>query len=165
MEIKLRGLKQGEQALSVSEPVRHYELDAGQFIEDLKSKILIDIQGRNYYITITTETNLRFECDRCLESFVRPYEVETKLIYTEDAALDPEHLQEGLYFLSEGKDTADLTGDVRQNVLLNLPMKAVCNDSCKGLCRECGTNLNQAQCACSETKADPRWDALKKLQL
>ena len=165
MEIKLRGLKQGEHSFFVSEPVKKYELDNEHFSENLDSSILIDVQGRNYYITVTTSTKVKFACDRCLDDFIRSYKVSTKLIYTENPSLDPEHQQEDLYFLPAGKDTADLTDDIRQNIILNLPMKVVCKDTCKGLCITCGVNLNMAKCKCSHKLIDHRWDALKKLQM
>lgn len=168
MEIKLRGLRQGEHTFFVSEPAKKYELDNERFSEDLDSKIFIDVQGKNYYVTITTSTKVKFVCDRCLVDFVRSYEVKTKLIYTEDPKLDPESRlagQEDLCYLSASQDTVDLTDDMRQNILLNLPMKVVCKDTCKGLCVNCGVNLNVEKCECSDTIIDPRWDALKKLQM
>lgn len=168
MEIKLRGLRQGEHTFFVSEPAKKYELDNERFLEDLDSKIFIDVQSRNYYITITTSTKVKYVCDRCLDDFVRSFEVKTKLIYTEDPKLDPEPRsagQEGLYYLSAAQDTADMTEDIRQNILLNLPMKVVCKDTCKGLCMTCGANLNVEKCECTVTIIDSRWDALKKLQM
>ena len=66
MEIKLRGLGEGEHSFSISEPVSVYGLDYNKFIEDLDSSGFIDVQGKNYYITINTNTNIKFTCDRCL---------------------------------------------------------------------------------------------------
>lgn len=165
MEVKLRGLKQGEHTFSVSEPAKKYELDNERFLEKLDLKIFIDVQGKNYYITITTNTKVTFTCDRCLDDFMQSFEVKTKLIYTENPSLDPEHQQDDMHYLSPGQDTADLTDDIRQNILLNLPMKIVCKDSCKGLCSACGANLNVERCKCSKTIIDHRWDELKKLQI
>lgn len=164
MIVKLRGLGEGEHSFSVTESVKEYDLDPDQFQEDLKSDVQVDVQGKNYYITVTTETGVKYSCDRCLDDFRSVHTAETKLIYTEDPTLDPDNIQDGLCFLPGGKDTADLTDEVRQNIVLNLPMKKVCRDTCAGLCAICGVNLNIEQCSCKETNIDSRWEALKKLQ-
>ena len=164
MEIKLLGLGEGEHSFSISEPVSVYGLDSSQFFEDLDSNVFIDVQGINYYITINTNTNARLTCDRCLKNYDHRCSVETKLIYTEDPSLAPDNLQDGLCLLPANTDTADLTDDIRQNIILNLPMKLLCRESCKGLCTNCGANLNEKQCDCKHTAEDPRWEALKKLQ-
>jgi uncharacterized protein len=163
MKIKLRGLKAGEHHLEATEPVDLFELDPTIFIQPLHSDVSIDVQGKNYYIDIVTRTVTRLECDRCLVLFERAYEVKTMLIYTEDPTLDPYYTQEDVYFLPASQDAADVTDDVRQNVLLNLPMKRLCSELCKGLCSECGVNLNYEQCACIHEVIDPRWEELSKL--
>ena len=51
----------------------------------------------------------------------------------------------------------DISESVRQYVLLNLPMKPLCETDCAGLCSRCGMNLNQEKCSCSMDEIDPRW--------
>jgi uncharacterized protein len=52
---------------------------------------------------------------------------------------------------------------VREQVLLSLPNRTLCQADCKGLCPRCGQNLNQAKCSCDEAPADPRWNGLAEL--
>jgi len=165
MKIKLRGLREGEHSYSISEPASVYGLDSDQFFEELDSNVFVDVQGKNYYITVNTEANTRLICDRCLESYDRKCSAETKLMYTEDPALAPDNQQDDLCLLPSDTDTADLSEDIRQNIMLNLPMKLICGESCTGLCSQCGADLNKKQCGCKQTTEDPRWEALKKLQL
>ena len=40
-----------------------------------------------------------------------------------------------------------------------------CRDDCRGLCHQCGQNLNDGQCQCVESKMDPRWESLAKLNV
>ena len=49
------------------------------------------------------------------------------------------------------------------DILLELPSKFLCNDDCKGLCQNCGKNLNKGECDCSKSNVDPRLDILKQL--
>ena len=59
----------------------------------------------------------------------------------------------------------DLTPIVREQVVLALPMSAVCREDCRGLCGQCGQNLNEKACGCSPKFEDPRFAALKNIKL
>ncbi len=54
---------------------------------------------------------------------------------------------------------------VREQLLLALPMDALCRDECKGLCPSCGQDLNERSCGCKADTADPRWEKLRSLKL
>jgi uncharacterized protein len=54
---------------------------------------------------------------------------------------------------------------VREQLLLALPMDALCRDDCKGLCAICGQDLNERSCGCKAELKDPRWEKLKSLKL
>ncbi|MDP4093728.1 MAG: DUF177 domain-containing protein [Bacillota bacterium] len=56
----------------------------------------------------------------------------------------------------------DLDKILVDNLVLNLPMKTVCSDACKGLCSVCGSDLNEKDCCCSTEAIDPRLEGLKK---
>jgi uncharacterized protein len=64
----------------------------------------------------------------------------------------------------DGK-TIDLDPIVREQVLLALPMNAVCREDCKGLCAQCGQNLNEKQCGCEPKVIDPRLAPLMNIKL
>ena len=59
----------------------------------------------------------------------------------------------------------DLDPIVREQILLALPMYAICRDDCRGLCGICGQNRNENQCSCETKSSDPRWAALKEIKL
>ena len=64
----------------------------------------------------------------------------------------------------DGK-TIDLDPIVREQVLLALPMHAVCREDCQGLCGMCGQNLNEGSCDCASQRVDPRLASLKDFKL
>ncbi|WP_338865261.1 DUF177 domain-containing protein [Myxococcus stipitatus] len=64
----------------------------------------------------------------------------------------------------DGK-TIDLDPIIREQLLLAVPMNIVCKDDCKGLCSQCGTNLNEAKCQCETKPVDPRLAPLKNIKL
>ena len=65
--------------------------------------------------------------------------------------------------INEQTDCVDLTGEVREAIILALPSYPVCSKTCKGLCMTCGKNLNGGICTCHEAGLDNRWGALDGL--
>ncbi len=121
----------------------------------------VRIQGR---LTV----NLESACDRCLEPAAIPLDTPFDLFYRpviKTANHAEVHLEEGEIDLSfyEG-DSVALREALREHVLLSLPMQLVCREDCKGLCPDCGANLNLSPCQCAARRADPRWSALKDLK-
>ena len=53
---------------------------------------------------------------------------------------------------------------LREQLLLRVPAYVVCREECRGLCPQCGANLNETTCACEPEQAASPWDALKKLK-
>jgi uncharacterized protein len=108
------------------------------------------------------------DCTRCLETInerlVIP--VEAAFVPAEEFATESESEISGddlKIDVLEG-DSLDLAQLVREQVLLALPTQVLCNANCKGLCEQCGTNLNRETCKCGEDDIDPRWAALKNLK-
>ena len=56
----------------------------------------------------------------------------------------------------------DLSDTLRQYRLATIPMAPVCREDCKGICPECGADLNESACAC-ERYQDQRWTVLREL--
>ncbi len=78
-----------------------------------------------------------------------------------EASFDPELVDEEVY---SGKEI-DLTRALREQILLSIPPSPLCSEDCKGLCPTCGKDLNEGECGCDRTVMDPRWAALKGIQL
>lgn len=60
-------------------------------------------------------------------------------------------------------DKVDITEDMREDILLNLPHFPLCSETCKGLCVHCGKNLNDGPCGCSNQEGGGAWEALDSL--
>lgn len=88
---------------------------------------------------------LTFECGRCLVEFAFPVSLTICQSYP----------------VSE--PSIDVEDEVRQLLLLDLPVKPLCRDLCKGICPSCGKNNNIEECACAADPADARWSSLGKL--
>jgi uncharacterized protein len=107
-------------------------------------------------------------CGRCLEDAV--LHVDSDFTYTlvpakpetrEDLELNAEELEIGYY---QG-DFIDLTPIVCEQIILQIPIKPLCKEDCKGLCPQCGINLNNASCNCRADYVDERLAVLKKIRI
>ena len=105
-----------------------------------------------------------FLCDRCVAPIREPVASRYQMYYVWEESgaerIDPSEVQ----VMSPGQTVIDMSDDVRQTVLLALPLKHICREDCRGLCPQCGRNLNEGECDCKETRLDGRWDKLKELQ-
>jgi uncharacterized protein len=107
------------------------------------------------------------ECSRCVEPFRVPVAAAFDLRYVphlENAGEGEVEVGEddlATAFYREGM--IDLIDLMREQFVLALPMKPLCEEACKGLCAVCGTNLNKTQCDCAPKWEDPRLAPLKSL--
>jgi len=110
----------------------------------------------------TVSTVLQRICRRCLEASTEQFGVEVAMVWSDDAELrgDDGEIRE----LPLGTDEIDVGEAVREELILAVPPYTVCRPDCKGLCPQCGVNLNEQSCDCSAEAPDPRWDALRSLQ-
>jgi uncharacterized protein len=116
----------------------------------------------------TVKTELELGCSRCLESFRLPIDApfDIRLLPFSEASNEPEREveEEDLETSYYRDDQVDLNELLREQFYLALPMKPLCQEACKGLCPQCGTNLNFSSCACRPAWEDPRLAALKQLK-
>jgi uncharacterized protein len=116
----------------------------------------------------TAKTELEQPCSRCLEPFRMPVDVAFDLRYLPASEMSSEDEREthdeDLDISYYRDDQIDLNELLREQFYLALPMKPLCEEGCKGLCPQCGANLNTSTCACEPDWVDPRLAALKTLQ-
>jgi uncharacterized protein len=114
------------------------------------------------------KTRLSAPCDRCLKEVMVPVEIPFDLFYTPadpGAGHTGEHeLQErDLDFAVYENDQIDLDELVLEQLELSLPSRVLCREECRGLCPQCGADLNVEQCDC-KAQIDPRWQVLADLK-
>jgi len=113
-------------------------------------------------------TQVESLCARCLapvrntvsgafDLLYRPQGVDTR---GEEASISRAETEIG-YYQGEGLQLEDV---IKEQILLALPAKQVCNENCKGLCPQCGRDLNVESCNCASSKPDPRWSALEDIR-
>jgi uncharacterized protein len=109
------------------------------------------VAGHELIVQGTLAVPLSLECSRCagffsttlrVSSFLRAYEV------------------------PDGTETVDLTADIREDILVDLPTVSLCSPTCKGLCPKCGKNWNDGPCSCKPASGEAgTWTALDGLKV
>lgn len=94
--------------------------------------------------------DLDLQCSRCAEFF-------------STTVTDSDFVR--AYPVSGEVDFIDITDDFREALLLQVPAYPVCSGECKGLCAQCGANLNESSCRCVKGERPNQWSILDNLNL
>jgi uncharacterized protein len=136
--------------------------------DDPKPAVSVHVTGRlssagsgRFYWHGRIEGDVALDCSRCLNETSAHVSDEAHIIFAETG--DEETDDPDVYRLDPKERELDLRPAIREEWVLAAPTFGLCRDDCKGLCTRCGTNLNEGSCDCDERSADPRWDALRKL--
>jgi uncharacterized protein len=134
-------------------------------IEPVRAELHARSVGEGVLVRGRIHTRLGLECRRCVIAVEHEVDDTVDLLFEpitdeeEEAELSGE-----VYPLPDRGDLIDLRPVLREQLLLRVPDHVVCDEACRGLCPQCGTDLNQTTCSCEPaTQASP-WDALKKLK-
>lgn len=107
--------------------------------------------AEDFYVEGVLSGVVRSECGRCLNIFSMPINLNFHTIYAvrrEEADLEDEDAEPDSDLSYYDGDTIDLLPDLKDLLLLNLPIRPICKPECKGLCPQCGVDLNAESCKC-----------------
>ncbi|MBQ9673370.1 MAG: DUF177 domain-containing protein [Ruminococcus sp.] len=109
-------------------------------------------------ITFDVSFNYRRPCDRCTEEVERSlnYQLVHRLAVSLQGDENDDYIEVPDY-------TLDIDELIATDIILDLPVKFLCSEECKGICSTCGKSLNGGDCGCSKVEVDPRLEELKKL--
>lgn len=141
-----------------------FESRLGEFPILKKTPVELRIANRENKLLLisgSVDIEVGIPCGRCLE------EVPTQICFDIDKELKVEN---GVVVDEEMEETDYLIGfelDVDKlvyaEILVNWPMKVLCKEDCKGICKVCGMNLNKGTCDCRRTELDPRMAAIQDI--
>jgi len=126
------------------------------------------LKGKRLLLNGGLAARAEVDCDRCLRSVDLAVETQFSLQYvtpleyqlSQAVELEDEDMTVSVF---DG-EAIDIDEVVREQVLLTVPERTLCQEDCKGLCPACGTDRNLKECGCESADTDPRWAALKKLR-
>lgn len=129
--------------------------DTYQFVGPVQYILFITNTGGAFLVTGTVNAETKTACARCLDPVDLSIDAEVEsyflipdkeIDFTEDEEVEYDHLV--------GRNKIDLTELCTAALALAFPYIPLCSENCKGLCPECGTNLNHETCDCAQTKDD-----------
>ena len=109
-------------------------------------------------ITYGGEASVIIPCARCLEDV--EYPISFSGVRQADMKL-PDEKRDETFFIIENKMYPDLL--ITDEILMRWPIRVLCKEDCKGICSQCGANLNYTQCGCEKEATDPRMAAIKDI--
>lgn len=153
LELELTEKISSDESITIASPV--------------KASLKINKKGAEVIITGTAKGTVELQCSRCLKTFGMDIESRIDVVYhpaseinkEEHYELKGDELDTGFY----KNDILDIDDLLREQLVLNVPMKPLCSEDCKGLCPRCGVNLNVTQCNCAVSEIDSRLAVLKQL--
>ena len=143
---------EGEQVTG-EEPAELLKLGDAALIQSvgpIQYGLFVQLVGHELVVQGQISTVLAATCGRCAEIF------STNLMISDFLRT---------FEVTDGQEAVDVTDDIREEVLLNLPHYPLCSTECKGLCPQCGGNLNIKPCKCRAKTSDLRWSGLDDLKL
>lgn len=138
------------------------DINDGSVVFDgpVKIKGCIYNNGQSLTFKADCALTLKTQCARCLRDIDADVEFEIDEILVQDdgeTVTDDEDV-----ILFEGY-TVEIDDIVLNSFLLNTSMKYLCREDCKGLCVNCGADLNEGDCGCNHNIVDPRWSGLAEM--
>ncbi|MBI5657148.1 MAG: DUF177 domain-containing protein [Geobacter sp.] len=141
-----------------------------EFLSPLSQEFSIVREYDHIRVEGAISTKVTMVCARCLTTYPLDLRSSFTIFYskaTADLSQDEEvELSEKeLISATYSGDEIDLAPEVAEHVIIELPLKPLCTDACRGLCSICGIDLNSSSCDCTEQKGSLAFSVLKNLKL
>ena len=159
MKIDLTKIPPEGKNLDLTLPVEWWKPDSGDdrivgLERALSTSIRICPAGKKLVLDGLIATRLLLRCDRCLEQYGWDLSAEFRISLSRvpfKGEGEVELLEDDLNLDFIDGNLLDSDQVIREQIILRVPMKALCIPECKGLCPICGRNLNISTCSCSST--------------
>lgn len=127
-------------------------------LAEVQGLLIVDNIQSRFMVTGTLSATGKAECSRCLAEFDQTWDAPVEIIILR--RVDPDGAEGVSLVVHQASGEVDLVPTLRECVILGYPQAPVCSDDCKGLCAQCGANLNEGVCDCADEEVDPRWEGL-----
>jgi uncharacterized protein len=147
MKLRLPSLRDGRNPVEETLDPGELGLDAEVFRQPVRVTGTADLDDAKVDVRLNVRTEGHFVCDRCAVKFDRPFDVSARIIVLRrDAHDSDEEEADGLVFIGTQGTEADLTDELADAILLDVPLKTLCKPDCKGLCPVCYVDWNEERC-------------------
>jgi uncharacterized protein len=142
-------------------------LDEGTALQNITGHVRFTRTASGVLADVTARGEIEMPCTRCLTPTVQLVDVRFKdefhsVIEVNTGASLPTPDEEDPFYITESH-LVDLGEAIREYTLIEMPMRPLCREDCKGLCPTCGKDLNEGPCECQNDEGDDRFAVLKTL--
>jgi DUF177 domain-containing protein len=167
LHLNLDAFEPGVHLLDLTEDVSSFGFARGEveFVEPLHLALQVVRDGSTVVVGGHVAAKGRMTCARCLASLTSSIEADVHEIYhlVEGPAPFRTGDDEELHFVNRRASRVDIAPAIREQLLLEIPIKVLCSEACRGLCPVCGVNRNEEACRCEAPAGDARWNAFRGL--
>ena len=167
MKINISNLKDGEHIFDFKEAPEVFGIESVKLDSEVDIHVVLYKMVNQFNLKITLSGDAILECDRCLDNYRTKFGNEFELIYKYDFGNDedkegtPE--DDNFKYISPHTHTIDLTEDVRDYIILGIPMRKV-PEEIDGICTVCNRNIDDLLNKKEEDSTNPVWDKLKNIR-
>ena len=178
MKIRIDHIKNKPYELHVEQPIDVFPALARMqsdgecvFTGPVKADITIEREFDHLKAVGRVVVPMKLTCGRCLISYSTAVDSAFTIIFRKETAPNAEVEDEtelcddDLISSSYCGDEIDLAHEIEEQVVMDIPLKALCEEECKGLCPACGTDLNTGSCTCSREPINLKFSALKDFKV
>ena len=149
MIIRIASLRDGLNNWNESIDPLYLELEVKAFGSNVDVCVNVEKHTGKIEITLDAITDYRFMCDRCGEDTVQRVNGSILVHFIQRESPFPDEAPgDELRSYLPGQPEIDIRTEIRDALLLAVPMKLLCSEDCKGICQYCGANLNSEKCLC-----------------
>ncbi|MDY0267829.1 YceD family protein [Trichloromonas sp.] len=180
MRLSVHDIRDVGLALEFVEPAENFPVLAElqerrecRFPEPLQVALRIQPAGGLFEVSGRISTRIQVPCSRCLKPTLLTLDIPFELSYARELPeIDVEDDEEGREISAEEMglillqgDEIDLREAVQEQVVLAIPFHPLCTPGCRGLCPQCGADLNEETCRCAPTDFNLKFAALKDFKI
>lgn len=172
LKIRIPDITDKEKILEAEEAVDAYPALLGVqksgecvFLSPLNIQLKVVREYDHIRVAGGVDTVVGLSCSRCTNRFTTDLSSDFTIFFTKASGLplddEVELTDQDLVAVTYDGEEIDFTEQIAEQVLLELPLKPLCRETCRGLCPNCGADLNSNMCSCQEEKASLTFSALK----
>lgn len=165
LKININNLKEGEHEFGFSISPEDLGIDEVDFDKDIVVIVRLYKSGNQFHADINLTGIFKLECDRCLDEFDSHFSKDFEMIYKYDFAQNEIPVKdEDIKFINPNSKFIDLKEDIRDYLLLSVPMRKVPGES-KGECNVCHREVSQMLTIERPEEINPVWEKLIKAKI
>lgn len=142
-----------------------------EFVQPVHAQIRARVVGESIVIEGRIDTLVKIVCSRCLSPFELPIDIDFRVnaverdkVHGDDPSTEEVELSANeMDVIPYSGESIDLRQEIAQQIVMALPFKPLCSETCKGLCSGCGVDLNRTPCQCDNQNLNSPFAVLKKL--